>query len=279
MKFSKLEGLGNDFIVVNEEDLQGRDLATLARRVCDRHFALGADGLLIFGPSDDRSAFSMRIFNADGGEAELSGNGLRCLAAHLFHQGLHSDQELRIQTLAGLKILRMIQRKPLEYLFEVDMGRPVLERSHIPFRPDSEPTSLVSCKLRVGNEIYLVTITSMGNPHCSLFVDNFEDADWEHLGSRIEIHPNFPQRTNAEFIKVRSRREIEVRFWERGVGKTHASGTGSCAAVVASALNGYVEREVTVHTTGGTLLVFWRSDDSLQLTGPAKIICDGEIYL
>jgi diaminopimelate epimerase len=278
MRFCKLEGLGNDFIVINGQELKEECYSDLAKRICDRHFGVGADGLILFQPSPPpaRAHFGMRIFNADGGEAELSGNGLRCLAAYLFHYRFHYANELEIQTVAGPKRVRLTRSSPPEYFFEVQMGEPILDLAHIPFNPVTEPTSLVGCELAVGEEVYSVTITSMGNPHCSIFWDDLASKDWERLGSRIETHPSFPKRTNVEFIKIKSRREIQVCFWERGVGKTMASGTGSCAAVVASVLNGYTDREVKVQTLGGDLEVCWQADNSLTLQGPARIICDGD---
>jgi diaminopimelate epimerase len=278
MRFSKLEGLGNDFIVVNGKEAQEESYSDLAKRICDRHFGVGADGLILFepSPSSDKPHFGMRIFNADGGEAELSGNGLRCLAAHLFYYRIHCADELEIQTLAGPKGVRLTRSSPPEYFFEVQMGDPILDLAHIPFHPETEPISLVGCELALGEEAYSVTVTSMGNPHCSIFCDDFTSKNWESLGIRIETHPSFPKRTNVEFIKVKSRGEIQVRFWERGVGKTQASGTGSCAAVVASVLNGYTDREVEVQTLGGSLKVCWQADNSLTLEGPASIICDGD---
>jgi diaminopimelate epimerase len=178
--------------------------------------------------------------------------------------------------LAGLKVLRLTDSSPPEYRFEVDMGEPILERSRIAFKPSSEPASLIAFPLPVGGEVHSVTISSMGNPHCSLFVNQFSDVDWEHLGNQIESHLFFPDRTNVEFIRVRSRNEIEVRFWERGVGKTFSSGTGSCAAMVASVLNGRTDRRVKIQTLGGSLEIEWRDDDRLQLRGPARWICSGE---
>jgi diaminopimelate epimerase len=156
------------------------------------------------------------------------------------------------------------------------MGEPKLERSQIAFNPALEPVSLVGFELPVGDETQIVTISSMGNPHCSLFVGQFDHFDWEDLGRRIESHPFFPSRTNVEFIRVCSRNEIEVRFWERGVGRTFSSGTGSCAAMVASVLNGFTERRVRIKTLGGSLEIEWRVDNRLQLTGPARWICSGE---
>ena len=278
MYFSKLEGLGNDFLVVSAEAAEGRSLFGLSQQICDRHYGIGADGLLIYSQEDPASGadFKMRIFNSDGGEAELSGNGLRCLAAFLFAESLAENSVVRIATLAGLKVLRLTDSSPPEYRFEVDMGEPILERSRIAFKPSSEPASLIAFPLPVGGEVHSVTISSMGNPHCSLFVNQFSDVDWEHLGNQIESHLFFPDRTNVEFIRVRSRNEIEVRFWERGVGETFSSGTGSCAAMVASVLNGRTDRRVKIQTLGGSLEIEWRDDNRLQLRGPARWICSGE---
>jgi diaminopimelate epimerase len=278
MRFSKLEGLGNDFLVVSAEAVQERIISGLAQKICDRHYGVGADGLLVYSKEDPtRGAdFKMRIFNADGGEAELSGNGLRCLAAFLFAERLAENSVVRIATLAGLKVLRLTASSPPEYRFEVDMGEPILERSQIAFTPSSEPASLIGFELSVGGEAHSVTISSMGNPHCSLFVNQFSDVDWEHLGNQIESHLFFPRRTNVEFIRVCSRNEIEVRFWERGVGKTFSSGTGSCAAIIASVLNGRTDRKVKIQTLGGSLEIEWRDDNRLQLKGPARWICAGE---
>jgi len=278
MYFAKLEGLGNDFLVVSAEAAEGRSLFGLSQQICDRHYGIGADGLLIYSPEDPTSGvdFKMRIFNADGGEAELSGNGLRCLAALLFAENLVENSVVRIATLAGLKVLRLTDSSPPEYRFEVDMGEPILEQSRIAFKPSSGPDSLIAFPLPVGGEVHSVTVSSMGNPHCSLFVNQFSDVDWEHLGNQIESHVYFPERTNIEFIRVRSRNEIEVRFWERGVGKTFSSGTGSCAAMVASVLNGRTDRRVKIQTLGGSLEIEWRSDNRLLLRGPARWICSGE---
>jgi diaminopimelate epimerase len=278
MHFSKLEGLGNDFLVVSAEAAQEKSISGLAQKICDRHYGVGADGLLVYSKEDPTlgADFNMRIFNADGGEAELSGNGLRCLAAFLFAERLAKNSVVRITTLAGLKVLRLTDCSPPEYWFEVDMGEPILERSQIAFKPSLEPASLIGFELSVGGEAHSVTVSSMGNPHCSLFVNQFSDVDWEHLGNQIESHPCFPLRTNVEFIRVRSRNEIEVRFWERGVGKTFSSGTGSCAAIVASVLNGRTDRRVRIQTLGGNLEIEWRDDNRLQLRGPARWICSGE---
>jgi diaminopimelate epimerase len=276
--FTKTEGLGNDFLLVPGELIPESFFPVLAAKLCERHFGVGADGLVYFWPCPAAAAadFRMRIFNADGGEAEMSGNGLRCLAAHLFHAGIHAREELKIEAVSGLKQLTLRDSQPPEYRFAVDMGAPVLEALTIPFRPPMVPPSLCGFPLDVAGKRFPVTITSMGNPHCSLFVDNFEEVDWKCLGPLIEHHPFFPNRTNVEFIRVINRREIEVRFWERGVGVTLASGTGSCGAMVASRLNGFVDPPVQVHTTGGDLEISWQPGETVRLLGPARVICSGE---
>jgi diaminopimelate epimerase len=281
MHFAKLEGLGNDFVVLNGQELREEAIPDLARRICDRHFGVGADGLLLFqhSSSSKPAVFLMRIFNADGGEAELSGNGLRCLAAYLFGQNLVKQDEVLLDTFAGRKRLRLVRSTAQEYWFEVEMGKPILERAQIAFQPEAEPPSLIGCRLSLGEAVYSVTITSMGNPHCSLFVDAFERSGWEVLGRQIETHHYFPKRTNVEFIRIINRNEIEARFWERGVGKTLSSGTGSCAATVASILNDCTDRNVKVHTLGGTMEVQWDDDQVLRLKGPAKFICQGEYFV
>lgn len=278
MHFTKLEGLGNDFIVVDAVLVREQAIPEFARRICERHFGVGADGLLLCEMGAESGVFRMRIFNADGGEAELSGNGLRCLAAWLFHERRIAGTEVCIETQAGRKRLQLIRSAARDYWLEVDMGVPILERAKIAFLPAVEPASLVGCELPVGETRYPVTITSMGNPHCSLFTGDFNLLDWETLGCQIERHPYFPNRTNVEFIRVVSRGEIEVRFWERGVGKTLSSGTGSCAATVAAILSGYTGRQVKVRTLGGDMEVIWEDDGTLRLKGPAKLICAGEYF-
>lgn len=277
--FTKAEGLGNDFLIVDAEALHESLFAVVARLVCNRHFGVGADGLIVYRHSLLLSAdFHMRLFNADGSEAEISGNGLRCLAACLYLHQLHPRPEMRIETRAGIKTIRQMTADPPFYVLQVEMGSPILEAARIPLNLLPEPPSLVGCELAVGNEAYSVTITSMGNPHCSIFVDDFDALGWEKIGNRVESHPAFPQRTNVEFIRVLARNKVEVRFWERGVGRTKASGTGSCAAVVASVLNGYTERDVDVITEGGILNIQWGSDGTILMKGPARVICEGEYY-
>ncbi|HVN81966.1 MAG TPA: diaminopimelate epimerase [Terriglobia bacterium] len=277
LRFAKLEGSGNDFLVVEDPSGVEQLDTEFVQRICDRHLGIGADGLVAYtGLPDGEAHLAMRLFNADGSEAEISGNGLRCLAARIFHRGLHAATELRVQTRAGIKRVQKISASGTGFTFEVEMGLPILDPAKIPFRLAPPAESLIGCRLQVGEEIYSVTVTSMGNPHCSIFLDSFEGLDWKGVGRRIEVHPAFPEKTNVEFIRIVNTGTIEVLFWERGVGTTLSSGTGACAATVASVLNGFVSRKVRVMTRGGELEIEWGSDGILKLVGPVKMICEGE---
>ena len=280
MQFAKAEALGNDFVIVDARQLAGQDASKAARQVCRRSFDLGADGLILFRQTEasPQANFSMQVFNADGSEAEISGNGLRCLAALLIQQGQAAGRALTIHTRAGAKRLTLTGSEPPGYSFNLLMGEPILDRRAIDFRPDPPGASLVGYPLAVEDLVHPVTVTSMGNPHCSLMVEDLEKTDWEGLGRLIEVHPCFPRRTNVEFVQVLDRTNLAVRFWERGVGKTLASGTGGCAAVVAACLHGACDRAVQVHTPGGILQVHWQEDNQLSLTGPARIVCQGEYF-
>ena len=280
MRFAKAEALGNDFVIVDAGQLAGKDVSRVARQVCRRSLDLGADGLILFRETEvtAQPRFSMQVFNADGSEAEISGNGLRCLAALLVRQGQATGGTLVIRTGAGAKRLRLTDSKPPGYCFNLLMGEPILDPAAIDFRPDRPGASLVRYPLMVEDRIQPVTVTSMGNPHCSLLVADLEKTDWEGLGRLIEVHPCFPRRTNVEFVQILDRGNLAVRFWERGTGKTLASGTGGCAAVVAACLNGVSDRAVQVHTPGGILQIDWQEDNQLSLTGPARIVCQGQYY-
>lgn len=293
--FAKLEGLGNDFIVTSPYEWQWRGqsrstarqsaklladlafLSSLAKAICERHTGVGADGLLlVLSPEESRNHARVRFFNADGGEAEMSGNGIRCAAASLMLIA-RSLRKLRIETLAGVRTLERIGAGTAgAYNFRVAMGRPILEPSLVPFLGDGATAPVVDFPLITASGERRVTVTSMGNPHCSLFVPDFDSLDWPRIGREIETHPSFPNRTNVEFVRVVSRDRIEVRFWERGVGVTSASGTGSCGAVTASILNGFTARRARVATLGGELQVEWPEDGEVILTGPARMIATGD---
>jgi diaminopimelate epimerase len=240
--------------------------------ILDRHTGIGADGLLVLMPPRNKKHDArVRFFNADGSEAEMSGNGIRCAGAFLVELS-PSKQTLLIETRAGLKSLEKVSEEEGKWRFRVGMGAPILKPAKIPFEAGDFPAPIKGFVLRTQRRELPVTVTSMGNPHCSIFVTDFESLNWASLGREIETNPLFPHRTNVEFVKVISRKEIEVRFWERGVGHTMSSGTGSCAATVASILNGLTERQVRVQTQAGSLLVSWPENGEVILTGPAERI-------
>jgi diaminopimelate epimerase len=269
--FVKTHALGNDFILMDSAAAPAERYAALAREVCNRHFGIGADGLIFWTPRDD--SFDLRIFNRDGSEAECSGNGLRCAAAYLIESGRWRQPRIQLRTISGLYAL---ERVGDEYV--ADMGPPGLRPSEIPFIPDAArgvPDRIVDYALMAGDEEVHITACSTGNPHCSLFVSELNDAVVDRLGPRLEHHPAFPNRTNVEFIRVLNDREVQVYFWERGVGPSYASGTGSCGAAVACILNGKTTREVTVRTKAGKLRVEWPENGRLKLTSSATIVAEG----
>ncbi|MBI4164804.1 MAG: diaminopimelate epimerase, partial [Acidobacteria bacterium] len=248
--FTKLHGLGNDFIVVRAQGLP-RSLPRLARAICRRTTGIGADGLLVLAaPRGNGVPASLRFFNSDGSEAEMSGNGIRCAGAYMLSQKL-GRSPLAISTPAGLKFLRLIGSRRGKWHFRVAMGRPILNPAQIPFTGEKGAGPVTGFRLRTKCGDVAGTVTSMGNPHCSIFVRDFAKLDWQEMGREIERDKLFPHRTNVEFVKILSSKAIEVRYWERGVGKTMSSGTGSCAAAVASILNGKTGRKVRVHTLAG----------------------------
>jgi len=270
--FVKFVAVGNDWLVVGGRDLP-RSLSRFARAILDRHAGVGADGLLVMlPPRNKKHAARVRFYNADGSEAEMSGNGIRCAGAFL--AGLSpSRRTFLIETEAGVKSLEKVREMKGGWLFRVGMGASILEPAKIPFKAGDFRVPVRGYSLRTRQGILRATVTSMGNPHCSIFVDDFRD--WETLGREIERHPLFPNRTNVEFVKVNSRREIKVRFWERGVGHTMSSGTGSCAAAAASILNGLTERQVRVRTEAGSLQVDWPEHGEVFLTGPVERVAQG----
>lgn len=267
--FVKTHALGNDFLLVENTGKVPGDYSRLAQRICDRHFGIGADGLILWNP--DSGTFKVRIFNQDGGEAECSGNGLRCVAAYLIESGRWKKDDIRLSTMSGLYTLRQIGQQ-----YEADMGEPELAPAEIPFVPQLPVERVVAYPLQAGGQTFSITACSTGNPHCSLFVESVDDSYVERIGPLLESHPAFPNRTNVEFIHVVNDNEAEVRFWERGVGYSNASGTGSCGAVVACILNGKTGRTVTVHAKAGDLIVEWPENGRLKLTSTANIVAEGQ---
>jgi len=281
-RFTKFHGYGNDYIVFEADQLADiDDLGEFARRICDRHYGAGADGIAIAQRSEeDSSDFQVRIFNPDGSEAGMSGNGTRCAASYLFYHQLWSNDLLRLQTRNGIKRYHLLERSGAGFfLFKSELGRPRFDNASIPMLTDAPLDRVIDYPLAVGIETLSVTALQMGNPNCVIFVDDLNAIDWRRLGPLIENHPRFPDRTNVIFVRVRDRENIEERIWERGVGETESSGTCSCAAVVASVINDKTDRQVNVHAPGGIIPIEWRTDDEVVLTGRADVIYTGEWLL
>ncbi|MDT4899034.1 MAG: diaminopimelate epimerase [Acidobacteriota bacterium] len=279
MQFIKFHGFGNDYLVFEEERLSGvSSLNDFARAICDRHYGAGADGITIVSRAEDEGAdFVVRIFNADGSEAGLSGNGTRCTVAYLYYRDLWSSDELRLQTRTGVKLYRLRERiSDGHYWFESELGQPGFDSASIPMLTDEPRERVMDYPLNVEGESLRVTALSMGNPNCCIIVEDFADLDWRRIGRALENHEQFPDRTNVIFVRVIDHSNIEVRLWERGVGETLSSGTCSCAAAVASCINEETGRHVNVHTEGGLIEVLWREDGEVVMTGRADVVYSGE---
>jgi len=276
--FCKLQALGNDFIVVAREHVSEGEIARWAARWCHRHFGIGADGVIEVAPlpSESEADFEMRLWNADGTEAEISGNGLRCLAAYLVFTERWREPVVRIRTKAGVKRLEQIRREGTRFEFLADMGTPALSSAAVPMALEPVRSRVVGVPIRVHEREIPITACSLGNPHCVVFVEDFAVVDIRQMGAAIERHPLFPERTNVEFVRVRDRQNLELRMWERGVGETLSSGTGASAALVAAVLNGLAEREAWVHTPAGALRVRWQPDDRIVVEGSAEVLFFGE---
>lgn len=273
MKVAKAHGLGNDFLLVAEADAPA-EIAPWARRLCDRHVGVGADGVLLHALAPD--GVRMRLINADGGEAEISANGLRCLAGYMVWTGTRSTRHV-VHTGAGPRPVEVATVGKGRYRITTDLGEAVLESTRIPVALDPPAPRVVDHPLRVEGETVRVTATSLGNPHCAVFLDApADDALLHRLGPLLERHSFFPQRTNVEFVSSPSRSELRVRFWERGVGYTRASGTGSASAAVAAIVRGVVDRRLRVVCDGGTLDVEWPEGGHVRQVGDVEIVFEGE---
>jgi diaminopimelate epimerase len=277
MRFTKMHGLGNDYIYVNGFAEQINNAAAVARVVSDRHFGIGGDGLILILPSA-RADCRMRMFNADGSEAQMCGNGIRCLAKYVYEHDIARKTTLHVETLAGILELHLFPSRANSNVIDkvcVRMGEPRLQRAQIPML--GAPGQVLGEPLLVDGKTFEVTAVSMGNPHCVVFVDdpqNFEVAYW---GPRFEHHPAFPEGVNTEFVQVVDERTFKMRVWERGSGETLACGTGASAAAVACHLNGRTGRQVTAHLLGGELDVEWNANDNqVYMTGPAVEVFSGE---
>jgi diaminopimelate epimerase len=274
MRFWKMHGLGNDYIVIDNRDerISGKQAADLAKRLCERRFSVGADGLLLVSNSKIAEA-KMRIFNADGSEAEMCGNGIRCFAKYCNENGIVFKEDFTIETLSGLKHVWLTLKTKKVTAIKVDMGAPNWERNSLPMI--GQGTS-INENLNVDGETFKVTCLSMGNPHCIIFVDNVDNFPVDKIGPKIENHEAFPKRTNVGFVQVLSQNELKVRVWERGCGETLACGTGTCAVVAVANKLGKVGNKVTVHMLGGDLQV--QVAESFFLSGAAEKVFEGTLF-
>jgi diaminopimelate epimerase len=263
MKFVKMHGLGNDFVIIDSrtEPLDGIDLSQLAIKLCDRHYGIGADGVLIAGPSD-KADVNMRVLNPDGSEAEMCGNGIRCFVKYIYETLNVKKDLISVETLAGIILPSILEHKGRTAIVEVDMGAPV---------------EIQGSKVKVQNRTFDATLVSMGNPHCVIFVDDLGKISIDELGPMIESNKMFPNRTNVEFVQVISPKEAMVKVWERGAGETLACGTGACASAVAGNTLGKLEKDVLIRLPGGNLDIEWQEDKHVILRGPAETVYEGTI--
>ncbi len=277
MKFTKMHGIGNDYVYVNCFEESIKNPAEVSRFVSDRHFGIGSDGLILISPSE-KADFRMNIYNADGSQAEMCGNGIRCVAKYVYDYGLTDQTEISVETLAGIKYLKLRVENGKVATVEVNMGAPILEPKEIPVAVDINP--VVDVPVEVKGKTYRMTCVSMGNPHAIIFMDNVKELDIKSIGPYFENHPVFPKRTNTEFVEVLDKNTVNMRVWERGSDETLACGTGACATTVACILNNKTEDEVTVHLLGGDLKIRWdREENLVYMTGSATVVFDGEITL
>ena len=277
MKFTKMHALGNDYVYVNCFKEKVENPSALAPYVSDRHFGVGADGLILICPSD-KADFRMDMYNADGSQAEMCGNGIRSVAKYVYDYGLTDKTEITVETLAGIKYLKLTIEDGRVSRVRVNMGAHILDPDLIPVKvPDRPP---VKVPLEACGRTWEMTCVSMGNPHAVVFIDSVDDLDIEAVGPCFENHPLFPRRTNTEFVELLDRHEVKMRVWERGSGETLACGTGACAVGVACVLGGLTEDKVTVHLLGGDLEIFWdRRENLVYMTGPATVVFDGEMTI
>ena len=277
MKFTKMHGIGNDYIYINGFEEQLENPGELSIRLSDRHKGVGSDGLVIILPSS-KADFRMQMFNADGSEAEMCGNAARCIGKYVYEKGMTDKTELTLETLAGIKTLQLfLDDRNNVVSVTVDMGKPVLEAEKIPTTLPGK--QIVNFPVSFDGINYAITCVSMGNPHTVIFTENIANMDIEKMGKKIENAPIFPRRTNVEFIEVIDKSRIKMRVWERGSGETMACGTGACASIVAGVLNGLVSRKATVELLGGNLEIEWNeNNEHVYLTGPAETVFEGEIF-
>ena len=276
MKFTKMQGLGNDYVYVNCMEKEIEDPSGLAKQVSDRHYGVGSDGLILICPSE-HADFEMKMYNADGSRGEMCGNGIRCVGKYVYDYGLTDQTEISVETLGGIKYLSLMVENGKVSQVKVDMGSPIFVPEQIPVKAGK--LDAVDVPIDVDGKEYRMTFISMGNPHAVVYMDEIKELEIEKIGPKFEHHPCFPNRVNTEFAHVLNRQTVEMRVWERGSGETLACGTGACAVAVASMVNGLTDDSVTVRLLGGDLKIEWdREKNVIYMTGPASVVFDGELY-
>jgi len=277
MKFTKMQGIGNDYVYVNCLQETVPDPGQTAIKVSNRHYGIGSDGLILIKPSKVAD-FEMDMYNADGSQSAMCGNGIRCVAKYVYDYGLTDKLNISVDTKSGIKYLDLTVENGKVVLITVDMGEPELKSGNIPIISGKD--KVIMEPIEIDGVTYRMTGVSMGNPHAVVFIENVKELDIEKIGPQFEHHSCFPERINTEFVKVLDEHTVEMRVWERGSGETLACGTGACAVAVASVINGFVKDEVTVKLLGGDLKIYWnREENKVYMTGPAAVVFEGEISL
>ena len=277
MKFTKMHGIGNDYVYVNCFKETVEHPSEMAIKVSDRHFGIGSDGLILIKPSEVADG-KMEMYNADGSQGAMCGNGIRCVAKYMYDYGITDKTSISVETKSGIKYLDLTIKEGKVDTVKVNMGTPILKAVDIPVR--SEKEQVIDEPVMVDGKEWKITCVSMGNPHAITYIDDVKNLEIEKIGPTFENHEIFPDRVNTEFVRVIDRNTVEMRVWERGSGETLACGTGACAVAVSSILNGLTEEEVTVKLLGGDLKIFWdRTENKVYMTGSATTVFDGEIDL
>lgn len=281
MKFTKMHGCGNDYVYVDgaKEQIPAKDKPELVRKLSDRHFGIGGDGVIFINPSDEAD-FEMEMYNMDGSRSEMCGNGIRCVAKFVYDKGLTDKEHISIISGGKVKYIDLNIENEKVLTVKVNMGEPILKAADIPVVTDNPEGSVIAENIEVAGNAYKMTCVSMGNPHAVVFMEDVANLEIEKIGPLFENHQRFPRRTNTEFVKVIDRNNVEMRVWERGTGETLACGTGTCATVVACVLNNLTEDEVNVKVLGGLIKVKWdREANLVYMTGPAATVFEGEIEI
>ena len=281
LKFTKMHGCGNDYIYIDgaRERIPAEQKPELVRRLSDRHFGIGGDGVIFINPSD-QADFEMEMYNMDGTRAEMCGNGIRCVAKYVYDKGLTDQTQISVISAGRIKYLDLHVENGRVSTVKVNMGEPILKACEIPVLAEDGKGEVIADPIGIEGKAYRMTCVSMGNPHAVVFVEDVQDFPLEQVGPGLEKHPRFPKRVNAEFVKILDEETIEMRVWERGTGETLACGTGACAAAVACSLNGLTKDTVTVKLLGGTLQIQWdKAENRVYMTGPATTVFEGEIEI